>query len=40
VARVPGARVEIVRGAGHTPIVERAAESTRLLRAFLARVDR
>jgi pimeloyl-ACP methyl ester carboxylesterase len=38
--KVPGARVEVVRGAGHTPIVERPAESTRLLRAFLTRVDR
>lgn len=34
--RVPGARVEVVRGAGHTPIVERAEQSTRLIEQFLA----
>lgn len=34
--RVPGARVEVVRGAGHTPIVEREEQSTRLIEAFLA----
>ncbi len=34
--RIPGARVEVVRGAGHTPIVERAEQSTRLIEDFLA----
>lgn len=33
------ARVEIVRGAGHTPIVERPERSTRLIEDFLAEVD-
>lgn len=37
--RVRGARVEVVRGAGHTPIVERARQSTRLIEAFLREVD-
>ena len=34
--RVPGARVEVIRGAGHTPIVEREDQSTRLIEDFLA----
>ena len=33
--RVPGARVEMVDGAGHSPMVEKPAETLRLIEGFL-----
>ena len=32
---IPGAKLELVRGAGHIPSVERPAEFTRLIRQFV-----
>jgi pimeloyl-ACP methyl ester carboxylesterase len=37
--RIPGARVEIIAGAGHLPPLERPAETTAVLGAFLAGLD-
>jgi pimeloyl-ACP methyl ester carboxylesterase len=39
-ADVPGARIEIVPGAGHSPNVEKPAETARLVLAFAARSAR
>ena len=39
-ALIPGARVEVIAGSGHTPQVERPAAVTRLLAPFLEPVTR
>ncbi len=36
---IPGARVELIAGAGHLPPLERPAETTALLSGFLASLD-
>jgi len=33
---VPGAKIAIIEGAGHSPMVERPAKTLELIRGFLA----
>ena len=37
-AKVPGARVEMIEGSGHSPMVEAPAKTLALIRGFLAPV--
>ena len=37
-AKVPGARVEMIEGSGHSPMVEAPAKTLELIRGFLAPV--
>jgi pimeloyl-ACP methyl ester carboxylesterase len=39
-ALIPGARLQVLRGAGHLFLVDQAAESAQLIRAFLRETPR